>query len=351
MTLSQVPASLSEHWQTRPWLGRFEQFEPPLDIDEIAGLATDVDVESLLVTTETREGQTRYEIAHGPFDEGQLTELGPRDWTLLVRDIDRHLPALRTLWQHCDWIPEWRRADIMVSIAAPGGSVGAHRDSYDVFLAQGHGERQWQLAPSGNAQAIDNSPLRLVRCEHFTEHWHCVAGDVVYVPPGHVHHGVATTLCSTWSFGLQAPLLNDLFAMAGLTRPDQQDTALRLTDAGFPSPCLPGQIPDDAVSALASESGAASSLLDALGLLLSTPKSHFTPAPDNADELSESLHPWTNLFWCNADDALRVFCNGQIFTTELGSRSDLIDLCRTRRWKAASSPTLHHWLQGANAFA
>lgn len=349
--MSQVPASLPDHWQTRPWLGHFEQFEPPLDVDEIAGLATEADVESLLVTTEIRAGQTHYEIAHGPFNEVQLIELGARDWTLLVRDIDRHLPALRSLWQHCDWVPEWRRADIMVSIAAPGGSVGPHWDSYDVFLAQGYGERQWQLAPGSNAQAVENSPLRLVRCEHFTERWHCAAGDVVYVPPGHVHHGVATTLCSTWSFGLQAPLLSDLFAMAGLAQPENHDSALRLTDAGFPSPCLPGQIPDDAVSGLDSDSGTASRLLDALGLLLTAPKSPFAPTPDNAAALSDSLHPWTHLLWCSADDALRVFCNGQIFTTDLNLQSDVVELCRTRRWDHSGSQTLHHWLQGAEAFA
>ena len=36
----------------------------------------------------------------------------------------------------------------MISIAAPGGSVGPHVDSYDVFLLQARGRRRWLLHAS-----------------------------------------------------------------------------------------------------------------------------------------------------------------------------------------------------------
>ena len=63
---------------------------------------------------------------------------GDEGWTILVQEVDRHIPRMADIWQkYFDFIPSWRRDDIMVSYAAPGGGIGAHVDSYDVFLVQG----------------------------------------------------------------------------------------------------------------------------------------------------------------------------------------------------------------------
>ena len=51
-----------------------------------------------------------------------------------------------TLLERFDFLPEWRVDDVMVSYAAPGGSVGPHTDQYDVFLVQAQGRRRWQLS-------------------------------------------------------------------------------------------------------------------------------------------------------------------------------------------------------------
>jgi ribosomal protein L16 Arg81 hydroxylase len=47
------------------------------------------------------------------------------------------------------FIPHARLDDLMVSYAVPGGGVGPHFDSYDVFLLQGFGRRR-RLATGGH---------------------------------------------------------------------------------------------------------------------------------------------------------------------------------------------------------
>jgi 50S ribosomal protein L16 3-hydroxylase len=42
--------------------------------------------------------------------------LPDRDWTVLVQEVDRHMPAVADLWdQHFSFVPSWRRDDVMVT--------------------------------------------------------------------------------------------------------------------------------------------------------------------------------------------------------------------------------------------
>ena len=103
------------------------------------------DVESRLVFVERSKNRCRYRAETGPFEAEYLQDLPKRDWTLLVHDVEKHLPAMRALFQHVPFIPDWRIDDLMVSFAAPGGGVGPHKDNYDVFLCQGIGVRNWRF--------------------------------------------------------------------------------------------------------------------------------------------------------------------------------------------------------------
>ena len=104
-------------------------------------LAARDDVESRIVE---RRG-TRWETAHGPFSESRLSRSSTA--TLLVNGVNLHVAGADELLQRFGFVPQARLDDVMVSYATPGGGVGPHVDSYDVFLLQGPGRRalaRWQ---------------------------------------------------------------------------------------------------------------------------------------------------------------------------------------------------------------
>lgn len=76
---------LARHWQREPLLIRsaIEGFFPPIDANELAGLALEEDIESRLV--EYTQGQ--WKLHHGPFDTKDFDRTAP--WTLLVQAVDQ----------------------------------------------------------------------------------------------------------------------------------------------------------------------------------------------------------------------------------------------------------------------
>ena len=213
----KLPGSTSQfldrYWQKEPLfipraVGRIQ---PSVTRNELAWLATLDDVESRLVFTQRSDHGVRYAAESGPFDTDYLAALPKRDWTLLVHDVEKHLPAMRRLFRHVPFVPDWRIDDLMVSFAAPGGGVGPHRDNYDVFLCQGIGSRDWHVS----TEEIADDPVAsddLALLTPFSGQTHTVCeGDVLYLPPGVAHWGTATRACMTYSIGMRAPQLTDLF--------------------------------------------------------------------------------------------------------------------------------------------
>jgi 50S ribosomal protein L16 3-hydroxylase len=139
---------LRDYWQQQPLLLRqaFPDFEPELDADDIAGLACDELAEARLITGTFP--QHDWSVRYGPFSEEDFATLPSHEWTLLVQDVEKHYPPLRSLIASFDFLPSWRIDDLMVSVAGPGGSVGPHVDQYDVFLLQAAGLRRWELSTS-----------------------------------------------------------------------------------------------------------------------------------------------------------------------------------------------------------
>lgn len=198
---------LRDYWQKRPLLirGAFADFVSPLSPEDLAGLACEEAALSRIVTHEPRGD--RWSLRHGPFAESDFAKMGERDWTLLVQDVDKWDADVRALLDRFDFLPRWRIDDVMISYAAPGGSVGAHVDQYDVFLLQGMGARRWQV-DAGTTPATefrDDTELKLLREFHPTHTWTLETGDMLYLPPGVPHHGVAADSCLTYSIGMRAP--------------------------------------------------------------------------------------------------------------------------------------------------
>jgi 50S ribosomal protein L16 3-hydroxylase len=175
--------------------------------EELLGLACEPEVAARLVT---QHGKS-YRLTPGPLDTRRVSRLGQRNWTVLVSDLEEHLPALASVLAHLDFLPSWRIDDLMASFAVPGGSVGPHFDSYDVFLIQVSGERLWQISKDYDPTELrTDSPLRLLNHFRPEQQWLCRPGDLLYLPPQVAHYGVAQTPCVTYSLGCRAPSLKEL---------------------------------------------------------------------------------------------------------------------------------------------
>src|SRR5215470_7284465 len=86
-----VAEFLRRHWQKRPLVvrGAVADTAPIISARELVALALRDDVESRLVV---RDGR-RWALSHGPFRRGDLKQLPPRNWTLLVQGVNLVNPA------------------------------------------------------------------------------------------------------------------------------------------------------------------------------------------------------------------------------------------------------------------
>ena len=194
---------LRDYWQKRPLLvrGAIPAFADPLGVRAVMALAGDPDAQSRLV-----HGRgTRWSLEHGPIARRDFARLPGRDWTVLVQDTQHFSRAAQRLLERFSFIPHARVDDLMVSYAVPGGSVGPHVDSYDVFLLQGTGRRRWQISSQDDLDFRPGLPLKILKRFKPEEEWVLEPGDMLYLPPHIAHHGVAQTECLTWSIGFRAP--------------------------------------------------------------------------------------------------------------------------------------------------
>lgn len=197
---------LSDYWQKKPLLIRqaFPDFESPLTADELAGLSLEEEVESRIVL---EHGVTPWELRRGPFNEQDYRCLPEHNWTLLVQAVDQFVPEVAELLKSFRFLPSWRVDDLMISYAAPGGSVGPHFDNYDVFLLQTQGRRRWKIGQRCDADSplLAHPDLRILSQFEQQEEWVLEPGDMLYLPPGLAHYGIADDECMTWSIGFRAP--------------------------------------------------------------------------------------------------------------------------------------------------
>ncbi len=241
---------LREHWQKKPLLvrGAMPGLRDPRTPEELAGLACEEGVESRIVRE--RGGSAPWEVTWGPHPESTFATLPERGWTLLVQEVNRHVPEAALLLEPFAFVPNVRVDDVMVSYAAPGGSVGPHLDSYDVFLLQGQGRRRWLYNTRPTTDARFRKGLELRILESFRPDADAVLepGDMLYLPPGFAHHGVAVTACLTYSIGFRAPGFGELwkaFASHGVLEHGQQgaQAARLLVDPPLAPAANPGAIP------------------------------------------------------------------------------------------------------------
>ena len=325
---------LAEYWQQKPLLlrGAFADLTPPLTADELAGLACETGSNARLVLEHC--GDRRWCVEYGPFDERRFAELPDSGWSLLVSDVERMVPEARQLQQQFRFVPDWRLDDVMISYAPAGGSVGAHTDAYDVFLLQLEGTRRWQIAEHFDTTVLDDTDLEILANFEAEQDWLLEPGDMLYLPPGAAHHGIAENACMTCSIGFRAPSSHDM-APALLDHLLQQHGDRRYRDAGM---SLPSHAAEISAQSLAQIRQLLQSVLhfddtmlaDWFGRYISDSKSQF----DQADELfqeTESIdtllqdqplaqieqHPDCRFFFIRHTQGAQLFVNGEVFDISL----------------------------------
>ena len=201
-------AFLRRHWQKRALLVRqaIPGFRGCLRASELFALAARDDVESRIVL---RAGG-RWSTHEGPFRKSAFWQLPATGWTLLVHGVNLHVPDADALLRRFAFVPYARLDDLMVSYAVPGGGVGAHFDSYDVFLLQGEGRRRWRISRQRDLALRRGAPLKLLSRFRPSDSWRLGPGDMLYLPPDHAHEGVAIDTCTTYSIGFRAPSAQEL---------------------------------------------------------------------------------------------------------------------------------------------
>jgi 50S ribosomal protein L16 3-hydroxylase len=284
-------AFLRGYWQKRPLLVRqaIPGFRGIVSRDAFLALATREDARSRLVIHHPRRAPARrWERHDGPFGALEANMLPARGWTLLVNSVESLIPGGWELLRRFSFLPAARTDDLMISYAADGGSVGAHDDLYDVFLLQGPGRRRWQISRQPDRAVDPEAAIKVLRSFVPEDEWVLDPGDMLYLPPGVAHHGIAEGACFTYSIGFVAPSHADLyrsfFSYLGALLGANVDPAAIYQDPDLKSAAAtPHEIGDAMVARMAAVLAGArwnrADVADFLGRLLTMPKPQVRFAP------------------------------------------------------------------------
>jgi 50S ribosomal protein L16 3-hydroxylase len=343
---------MRRHWQRRPLLvrGAFEGFTDPLSPREVLALAAREEVQSRLVV---RRGR-RWTLEHGPFAAARWRSLPRRDWTVLVQDTNHFSAAADRLLRSFDFVPHARIDDVMVSYAVPGGGVGPHVDSYDVFLLQGRGRRRWQVSSQRDHAFVPGLPLRVLERFVPEEEWVLEAGDMLYLPPGVAHHGVAESECLTWSIGFRAPSHAEIVQGFLDFLRDRLQPEGHFADPGLAPAAHPGAIPPamlrHAARALRAVRWTARDVREFVGAQLSEPKAHvfFEPAPRARPAGRLRTHAARRALVLDARTRLlfsgtMFFINGEAVAVPAPARATVRALADRRRLEAPVEAPAQFW--------
>ena len=349
---------LRDYWHKQPLLVRnaIPDFNGLLSPKEMQHLAGRDDVESRLI----QGSGTRWQFDHGPFNTADFKRLPKTEWTLLVQSLNHWLPEADALLSRFNFIPHARLDDLMVSYAVPGGSVGPHFDSYDVFLLQGQGRRRWQISAQTDLSILDDAPLKILRHFKPEDEWVLGPGDMLYLPPHIAHYGVAEDACTTYSIGFRAPTTEELAHGFLMHLQDTITLEGRYADPDLRLPTHPSEINRAMLvkieAMIARIKWSKHDIADFAGRYLSEPKPNvFFDAPDapltraafnkQASKQGVALNPKSRLLFSGK----HFFINGEAFqpaTDEIPALQLLGDQRRLNPpWAAGLRERFYDWYE------
>lgn len=338
---------LADYWQKKPLLIRqaIPHFTGLLSPNDLAGLACEDDVQARII----KQKDEKWTVENSPFDEAIFAKLPKKNWTLLVQSVNHYLPEAADLLALFNFIPHARLDDLMVSYAPIGGGVGAHVDSYDVFLLQGSGKRNWKISNQKDLTLVDNQPIKVLKHFETEQEWTLEAGDMLYLPPQIAHWGVSQSDdCMTYSIGFRAPkkqeLAHEFLSYLQDNLPENAELEGLYADADLTLQQYPAEI----TSAMTAKVAAIlnkinwdhNTVADFLGRYLSEPKPDifFTPArkmrlADFTKKLAQQpclLDLKSQLLWSQN----QFYLNGEILNVPLTLTQPILQLANTRQLDA-----------------
>jgi 50S ribosomal protein L16 3-hydroxylase len=213
-----------------------------------------------------------------------------------------------------------------------------------VFLLQAHGRRRWRIGRARDRNTVKGAPLAVLARFEPEQEWICEPGDILYLPPGYAHDGVAVDECITCSIGFRAPDAREL--VPALLERVEDSLAARASTGRYADPDLaPARRPGEIPSAMAVHARriASSIRLDdvdvdiALGRHLSEPKPHVAFEPPaqplgngaftRAARAGVRLDLRSRLLYRRG----RFFMNGELLPAPAGTRALLEQLADARR--------------------
>lgn len=253
---------MARYWHKKPLLVRGaipafalsaqngEPLDSPIPAQELLQFALQDEVESRLVKSKP------WSLNNGPFSKKAIPSIDKPNWTLLLQGMDAHHPSAAKILSWFRFIPDARLDDLMISIAGIGGGVGPHFDSYDVFLIQMSGRRQWKISEQQDLSLNPNLPLKILQNFKSEQEWVLEPGDMLYLPPHVAHDGIALDAgCQTWSVGFRSPSFKELL-QEGLWRLGESLEDVSTLENKFADPKQratqnPDQLPDELIQQLA----------------------------------------------------------------------------------------------------
>src|SRR5664279_3761604 len=356
---------MRRHWQKKPLLvrGALPGVLPAIDAKRLFALAAQEGVESRLVVNV----DDRWTSRPGPLPRRSLPALAQPGWTLLVQGVDLHDEAAHRLLGRFRFVPDARLDDAMISFASDGGGVGPHIDSYDVFLLQTSGRRRWRIGRAARPRLRNDVPLKMLAGFVASQEWLLEPGDMLYLPPGWGHDGVAVGACITASIGFRAPgaaaLVAETLQRLGEAALDAagagEGTGTKgdplYADRGEAATGRPARIPaslqDFADAAIERVLGDAKARRRALGEVLSEPKpgTWFERSAPASLAAGVVLDRRTRMLY----DAAHVFINGESYrasgrdATLMRTLADRrrLEAAAVRRLGAGARELLTHWTE------
>ena len=329
---------LRDYWHKKPLLIRqaIPGFQPLLSRQALFELAAREDVESRLI----QQGQSDWKMDHGPL--GKLPPLKQKQWTMLVQGVNLHDDQADALLRQFRFVPDARLDDLMISYATDGGGVGPHFDSYDVFLLQAHGKRQWRISAQKDLSLVDGMPLKILSNFKAEQEFVLEPGDMLYLPPHYAHDGIAQGECMTYSVGFRAPAFQEIGEAFLQFMADSIDLPGRYADPDLQPAKHPAQIPPALLTRVSEEINKMRFTEDDitifLGEYLSEPKASvfFDPLDkpltaarfvQAANKRGIKLSPKTSMLYRGK----HVFINGESFAVGRTDKAVLSSLADQRR--------------------